>query len=390
MQNKKNENKKSIFLTSETNLLNKIKKDMKSFHTKTKIDFKIKKIKPLDLTDDLSKKIDEAINDQREINKNILNGKIEIRKPFDKNPKKPEFKTDSIFEDKIVFDEELFETEVPTKIDFTQKFFELSDERSFSFFFRNKDKKNDSAKKNKVKPTKKEKKQTKPKISKNKKNGVKKTKKELEKTKDELIKKKKEIEEIEKKAKEKQKELKNKEILTKKKEKKLLHEKKEKERLKKKQQHEKEKIEKRHKTEEEKLKKKREKELEKKKKIEEKQKIKTIKIQEKKKEKPEKKEQKQEKEKKVKIKKKIRIGIKRKDGEKKKLFKDKEEENITEPEKTQDIKGSEPVLFDDEISQALEIIDELLGELPEEKIDEFVQSDDFKIYERVVSRYKKK
>ena len=46
-------------------------------------------------------------------------------------------------------------------------------------------------------------------------------------------------------------------------------------------------------------------------------------------------------------------------------------------------------VLDDEVSDAITIIDELLEQLPEEVIDEFVQSDNFAIYEKVVKKYKK-
>lgn len=43
---------------------------------------------------------------------------------------------------------------------------------------------------------------------------------------------------------------------------------------------------------------------------------------------------------------------------------------------------------DDDLIQVLLLTDELLGKLPEEVINEFVQSDDFKLYEKVLSKYK--
>lgn len=47
-------------------------------------------------------------------------------------------------------------------------------------------------------------------------------------------------------------------------------------------------------------------------------------------------------------------------------------------------------LPEDDLVKAFEIIDDLLGKLPDETIEEFAQSDDFEIYEKVVGKYKKK
>ena len=52
-----------------------------------------------------------------------------------------------------------------------------------------------------------------------------------------------------------------------------------------------------------------------------------------------------------------------------------------------DIAKETPIL-DDEIKQLLNITDELLGKLPDEVIDEFAQSEDFKLYEKVMIKYK--
>ena len=47
-------------------------------------------------------------------------------------------------------------------------------------------------------------------------------------------------------------------------------------------------------------------------------------------------------------------------------------------------------LPEEDLIKAFEIIDDLLGKLPDETIEEFAQSDDFEIYEKVVGKYKKK
>jgi hypothetical protein len=49
---------------------------------------------------------------------------------------------------------------------------------------------------------------------------------------------------------------------------------------------------------------------------------------------------------------------------------------------------SEPTLLDEDIKKLLVITDDLLSKLPEEVIDEFSKSDDFKLYSKVFSKYK--
>ncbi len=49
---------------------------------------------------------------------------------------------------------------------------------------------------------------------------------------------------------------------------------------------------------------------------------------------------------------------------------------------------SEPTLLDEDIKKLLVITDDLLGKLPEEVIDEFSKSDDFKLYSKIFSKYK--
>lgn len=50
--------------------------------------------------------------------------------------------------------------------------------------------------------------------------------------------------------------------------------------------------------------------------------------------------------------------------------------------------AKETPILDDEIRKMLSITDELLGKLPDDVIDEFAQSEDFKLYEKVMSKYK--
>jgi hypothetical protein len=45
-------------------------------------------------------------------------------------------------------------------------------------------------------------------------------------------------------------------------------------------------------------------------------------------------------------------------------------------------------VVDADIQQVLRITDNLLGNLPEEKIRQFAQSKDFQLYEKVLTKYK--
>jgi len=244
-------------------------------------------------------------------------------------------------------------------------------------------------------------------------NGFTKTKKDLEKTKEELEKRKKELEEIERLAKEKEEELKRKAEEKKKKEKQREIERKKREK-------------------EEKIK---QREIEKQKKLEAKRLLKEQKIKEKQarieqlKLEKEKKKRLKEKEKQEKIREieKLKLEkenerlkkleaerllkeekIKEKLAKKEEILKTKEKkkketreqekkpiihfrEKAEKSEKTikDDVKETDSD-WDEEVRQAFTIIDNLLENLPDEKIDEFVRSDDFAIYERVVSKYKKK
>jgi len=50
----------------------------------------------------------------------------------------------------------------------------------------------------------------------------------------------------------------------------------------------------------------------------------------------------------------------------------------------------EKTFFDEDVEKIIPVIDSLLEKLPEKVIEDFVQSDDFALYEKVVSKYKKK
>jgi len=346
---------------------------------------------------EVSKKIDEAIKNKiKQSNIKIKHETIEIREESNKKPIYPDFKTDI----KNINEKNIFEISTPTKQDHIQEFI---DQSHVNFFF-HKDKKQktltEKVPKIKIAKNRKE--------NNDKKNGITKAKSELEKRKEEIEQKKEEIKRIEREAKEKEEELKRKEIEKEKKLKKLQKEKKKQEKLRKikereleikrkkeeklkkkqdlleaKRQKKLELKKKREKQAEEKLREKKQKELEKKKKEQEKIKQKVLLKQKKLEEK--KKQDKKE------IDTKKQIKDKKEEKEHKTFFKTKNKEKINlEIKAKEDIPKPEQQSLDEEVGQALEIIDELLGQLPDEKIDEFVQSDDFKIYEKVVEKYKKK
>ena len=73
----------------------------------------------------------------------------------------------------------------------------------------------------------------------------------------------------------------------------------------------------------------------------------------------------------------------KKKGYKKKLSWGKKKEGH---EKTDE--KPEQTLLDEDVKKLLVITDNLLGDLPEEVIDKFAQSEDFKLYSKVLSRYK--
>ena len=253
-------------------------------------------------------------------------------------------------------------------------------------------------------------KQEKTETSKNKKaiktnngNGFKKSKKELEETKEELERRKKELEEMERLAKEKEEELKHK--AEEKKKQKKLKEIEKKKRQKEAQRKEKERRKLEKKAEKERKKLEREKEIQ----LKKEEKLKKIEAE---------KLLKQQKEEEALTKKKKLEMEKKRKQEAKRLLKEKqlkeaiEEKERKEKEKEQKKKEKKSIVttkekpeeekiqkqekeefdneWDEEVRQAFTIIDDLLENLPDEKIDEFVNSEDFQIYERVVSRYKKK
>ncbi len=387
-----------LFLMLENSVFNKVKKIRFNKNPKD-IENKKEEIKTLDLDTEISDRIDHIIKKHREkpIEKNFLNKTIEHRKPINKNPISPYFKTDNTNINKIALNKDFFDQPLPFKQEVNTSDIEFSDKNNINFYFhkKKKDKKDLKEKIPKIKINMGSKKSTKTK----KKNKVTKAKTELEKAKEEIERKKQEIKNIEKKAKEKEIELKKKKIQKEKQMKKLEKEKIMQEKLKNKKEKqlaiEKEKKRKQ-KEKEEKLRKKKEeklaKEKAKQKKLEEK-KRKQIE-QKKQKEQKKKEEKKQPKKSKPKAKKKIKPKKDKKTKISFNLFKtDKKETNIPKQEKTEPpqptVQETVPNM-DEELSQAFDIIDELLGELPDEKIDQFANSDDFEIYEKVIKKYKKK
>ncbi len=396
-----------LFLALEGSIFKKIKKVKFNAKPRQKNEEKnINKDQPkfITLDEDISKKIDSAIKNQKIPQKtSFLNTTVEIRKPCKKTPILPEFKTDIKNTQRNFFEKELFEVIFPSKNNTIAD--DLLKPKSRIFFFhKKKNKESLTDKIPRIKISKKENKQKKNKTK--KKNKVTKAKNELDKAKQEIERKKQEIKEIERKAKEKEIELKKKKIEKEKRKKRLQREKKKQEKLKlkrekqiakekakqkkleeekkKKLAEEKEKIRKQ-KEKEKKLREKKEKELKAKREKEEKKKEiekqlakeKEIKIKQKEKKKKQTKKPKKKQEKKEK---KLTLN----------LFKPKKEESIPKTKEKIEVKKEQTLVNDDELSQALDIIDDLLGELPEEKIDQFAHSDDFEIYEKVLKKYRKK
>jgi len=248
-----------------------------------------------------------------------------------------------------------------------------------------------------------------------KKNGLEKTRKEVEKARREVEKKKKELGVIEEEIKKKEKDLKRKKIerIRKKKEEKQVKKvemeqsyipvnfnhrwrkfkEKEKEEL------EKEEIE-RQRAEMEKLKKlelKKAKELAKKKEKELKEKKKELeekaKLEAKKKRLEAKHDLKEEMKKKEEAERQKELKMKTAEKKKTGIFTKKEKPSSLATKhslsRKKNLEQEQPVL-DDDIRKVLLITDNLLEKLPEDVIDEFVQSEDFSLYEKVISKYKVK
>jgi len=84
-----------------------------------------------------------------------------------------------------------------------------------------------------------------------------------------------------------------------------------------------------------------------------------------------------------------------KEAEEKKQLKKKEKHMESEEVKADALScpvetKQKPTFVDDDVIKVLLMTDDLLGNLPEEVIDKFVQSEDFKLYEKVLSKYKTK
>ena len=73
--------------------------------------------------------------------------------------------------------------------------------------------------------------------------------------------------------------------------------------------------------------------------------------------------------------------------DKDKKIKNKQRDNLSELNQQN---KNENLLLDNDIKKVLEITDNLLGQLPEDVIDKFVNSKDFELYERVINKFKLK
>jgi len=241
--------------------------------------------------------------------------------------------------------------------------------------------------------------ETKPKT----KNGYVKTKTSYQKVQTEIERKKHELEEMKRLAKEKEEELKRKEKEREKREKQKAIEQKKREKeeklrakqelkLAKQKEIEKKKQEKLKLIEQRKLEKQRQKELKDKERLKE---LKTKEIEKQQQKELKEKEKQIQEEKKKQEKKPIAVKIiKKKEKPERETPQPKPEPEIQtqQPEPQIETHQPEPKLQppEDDLIKAFEIIDDLLGKLPDDTINEFVQSDDFEIYEKVVSKYKKK
>ena len=380
---------------------------------------------------DIAKQVDKVINENEKVNNqqerqpetNI--NFVEIRKNWLKGPLSPEFKTapqgNPIFNE-VNIGEDLFEivsspefgsninredlyedTLVPT-VEKTNneecKNMLIDEEKQGSqkwlmglgkIKIKSKDKPKKEIEQEKTTNTKNE-----------KRNGYTTIKKDLENTKKELELKKKEIEEIEKLAKQKEEEFKKREEEKKKQEKLRKKELKKQEKLEKIKQKEKIKEEKRLLAEKKKKEKleaqiqiKEEKRLLEEQKKKEKQRLE----EQKKKEKLEAEQQLKEEIKKKESEKQVQTPEDKKDYDdlietvaKKEIISDtKTKEKETEEQTEIKTKFTEkPEILDEDVRKALIIIDNLLEKLPDETIQEFVNSKDFAIYEKVVYKYKNK
>ena len=435
-----------IILATEMGFLS----SLKSKRIKTK-NLKEKNTNFVDFHLEIANKVDEVINknekleNQQETKPEANINLVEIRKKWMKGPLTPEFKTDPqgnpIFAE-LNINEDLFEVEQPlgfrnnTELNWNQDRLLPSVEKPDQEECKNlliEEEKQGSQKwlmglgkiklKSKSTPKKEIKQEKTTKTKSEKLNGYTTIKKDLENTKQELEKKKKEIEEIEKLAKQKEEELekrkeerkkqeklkmrglkkqkkleKIKEKKRRKEEKRLLAEQKKKEKLKLEQQLKKEKL-----LEEQK----------KKEKLEAGQQLKKEKLKQKEREKEEKRLLAEQKIKeKLEAKQQLKEELKKKETEKQvqipEHIKDYDDliETVAKKEIITDTKPQDketeqkpeikakltqtPRVLDEDVRKALTIIDNLLEKLPEETIEEFVNSKDFEIYEKVVNKYKNK
>jgi trichohyalin len=298
---------------------------------------------------------------------------VEIREPSIKRPEMPNFKTD--IETKNVFgelshDEGFFEIEIPHETSFNDEKKQADNSNFNSWMLGDHDKKSQKSlmgllrvkvrsknrpinQSQKVKETKKT-------------NNYAIAKNELEQTKKEIEQKKKALEEAK---------IKEKELIQK------IEEKKKEEKFKKFELKKKMKEKIVREKEAEKARKQKDKEL---KRLEqEKLKQEQIKIKEK---------EKIEKQKELERKKKKEFKHKKSEKKEVSFFKKEkeEEEKLTDVNELQKELEERETFLDDDVEKLIPIIDQLLEKLPDDVIEEFAQSKDFILYEKVVSKYKNK
>jgi len=83
-----------------------------------------------------------------------------------------------------------------------------------------------------------------------------------------------------------------------------------------------------------------------------------------------------------------KLAEKQKEKEQQLLEKIQAEKTITTPKEEEYEKKPEETLLDNDVKKLLVITNNLLGELPEEVIDKFVESEDFELYSKVLQKYK--
>ena len=66
----------------------------------------------------------------------------------------------------------------------------------------------------------------------------------------------------------------------------------------------------------------------------------------------------------------------------------KQQQKTGKGDTTKGEKHAPALLFDEELIKVLHMTDSLLGELPDDILNDFVESKDYKLYEKVMNKYK--